>query len=218
MYKGVKVPELDASVFYNYEIGGWYEIIKGRLSTDVSLYRLKGTNEIISVKLDDGSVENRNAGRTLHSGIEAGTKANPVKDIEFRISAALSKHRFIQFVEKGTSYSKNEMNGAPHWMHNAELWYRPSFVRGLRVGVEWQKQGSYYMDPLNTTRYKGFNVIHARAGYQWKEFEIWMNVMNISDSYYSYISSKSSSGYSYTPAEPRHINIGVMYDFGKLFR
>jgi hypothetical protein len=108
------------------------------------------------------------------------------------------------------------MNGAPRWIHNVELWYRPSFIKGLRTGMEWQQQGSYYMDALNTMKYKGFDVLHFRAGYQWKAFEVWINVMNITDSYYSYISSKSGASYSYTPADPRHLNIGFAYDFGKI--
>jgi outer membrane receptor for ferric coprogen and ferric-rhodotorulic acid len=73
------------------------------------------------------------------------------------------------------------------------------------------------MDPQNTTKYKGFDVVHLRAGYKWKSFEVWVNVMNVADSYYSYITSKTASGYSYTPAEPRHFNMGIAYDFGNLF-
>jgi iron complex outermembrane recepter protein len=37
MYKGVKVPELKPSVFYNYEIGGWAELIADKLSADISI-------------------------------------------------------------------------------------------------------------------------------------------------------------------------------------
>lgn len=218
MYKGVKVPELKPSVFYNYEVGGWAELVKGKLSADISIYKLEGTNEIISVKLDDGSSQNMNAGKTLHKGIEFGLNASPIKKISIRFSSAFSKHRFTQFVEKGTSYSGNEMNGAPHWMHNAEIWYKPSFVKGLRLGVEWQKIGNYFMDPLNTVKYEGYDVFHFRAGYKWDAMEIWVNVMNAADKYYAYTSSKSNSGYSYTPAEPRHFNIGISYDFANLFK
>jgi iron complex outermembrane receptor protein len=218
MYRGVKVPELKPSVFYNYEAGGWIELIKGKLAADVSAYLLKGTNEIISVRMDDGSSQNMNAGRTSHKGIEMGINANPVKDIGFRFSGTFSKHGFTDFVEKGTSYTGNEMNGAPTWLHNAEVWYRPSFAKGLRVGLEWQKVGNYYMDPLNTVKYAGYNVFHVRAGYRWKAVEVWVNVMNATDKYYAYTSSKSNPGYSYTPAEPRHINAGISYDFGNLFK
>lgn len=217
MYKGVKVPDLSPSVFYNYEIGGWWEVIRNKLIADISLYHLAGTNEIISVRLDDGSTENRNTGKTLHRGIEMGMKANPVKGITIRFSAAYSKHEFVEFIEKGVNYNNNEMNGGPRWLHNAEVWCHPAFIKGVRVGVEWQKQGSYYMDPLNSEKYKGFNVFHVRAGYRLKQFEVWVNAMNVTDSYYSYISTKSTSGYSYTPAEPRHFNVGLSYDFGNLF-
>jgi iron complex outermembrane recepter protein len=217
MYTGVKVPNIYPSVFHNYEVGGWMEIVQNRLSVDASAYKLNGTNEIISVKLDDGSTENRNAGKTSHKGIEFGLNAAPIKDITVRLSGAYSLHKFIDFVEKGNSYNGNEMNNAPHWIHNAEVWYRPSFIKGLRMGAEWQKVGSYYMDPKNTAKYKGYNVLNLRAAYQHKAFEVWINVLNATDNYYSYISTKSSF-YSYTLAEPINFNVGVSYDLGQLFK
>jgi outer membrane receptor protein involved in Fe transport len=217
MYTGVKVPDIKPSVFYNYEVGGWMEIIKNKLSVDASAYRLNGTNEIISVKMDDGSTENRNAGKTSHKGIEFGVNAAPISDITIRFSGAYSKHEFVSFVEKGNSYTGNEMNNAPHWIHNAEIWYKPFFAKGLRLGAEWQKVGSYYMDPKNTVKYEGYNVVNLRAGYQFKGFEVWLNVMNAGDNYYSYISTKSTS-YSYQLAEPRNYNIGVSYNFASLLK
>ncbi len=217
MYKGVKVPNLNPSTFYNYEVGGWAELIKNKLSVDFSAYQLKGTNEVISVRLDDGSSENRNAGKTLHRGIELGMNATPVKSVSVRFSGAFSKHEFSEFVEKGANYNGNEMNNAPRWMHNTEVWYRPGFVKGLRLGVEWQKIGSYFMDPKNTVKYKGYNVVHVRAGYQIRSLEVWVNMMNATDNYYAYIASKSTS-YSYTLADPRHFNMGLSYDFGNLFK
>jgi outer membrane receptor protein involved in Fe transport len=216
MYRGVSVPSLAPAKFYNYEVGGWMEIIRGKLSADVSVYQLDGTNEVVSVRLDDGSTENRNAGSTSHKGVELGMKATPTKELMIRFSGALSKHEFKNFVEKGSSYNGNEMNGAPRWMHNAEVWYRPAFVKGLRVGVEWQKVGNYFMDPANTARYEGFDVFHIRAGYEFRGIELWVNVMNAADRFYAYHASKSSNRYNYTPAEPRNINVGLSYDLGTL--
>ncbi|MFY7840464.1 MAG: TonB-dependent receptor [Lacibacter sp.] len=216
MYTGVKVPRLDASVFYNYEAGGWIALLKNKLSADVSVYNLIGTNEIISVKLDDGSFANQNAGKTQHRGVELGINANPVKDVTLRFSGAYSKHEFVSFVEKGVSYNGYQMNNAPNWIWNTELWYKPSFVKGLRVGVEWQHAGEYFADPKNTATYEGYDVVHVRAGYRIKNFELWANVMNVTNRYYSYITSKSSFGYSYQLAEPRHLNMGVSFDFAQI--
>lgn len=217
MYTGVKVPDLKPAVFYNYEAGGWIELIKNKLSADLSAYKLIGTNEVISVRLDNGSSENRNAGKTMHKGIEMGMNASPVPSVNFRFSAAYSLHEFTEFVEKGNNYNGNEMNGAPHWMHNAEIWYKPAFAKGVRIGAEWQKIGKYFMDPKNTATYEGYDVLNIRAGYQVNGFEIWLNVMNATDAYYSNNSTKSTS-YSYQLGEPRNFNIGIAYDFGKLFK
>ena len=218
LYTGVKVPDLSPSTFYNYEIGGWVEIVKSKLSADVSAYRLRGTNEAVSVKLDDGSFVNQNAGRTLHRGVEFGLNANPVKSISFRFSSAYSKHEFVEFIEKGTKYNGNEMNNAPKWLYNTEVWYKPAFVQGLRIGAELQHVGSYFVDPQNTASYDGYNALNLRAGYTFNGFEMWLNVLNVTDNYYSYITSKSSFGYSYQVAEPRNFNVGVSYDLANLFK
>jgi outer membrane receptor protein involved in Fe transport len=218
MYTGVKVPDLGSSVFYNYEIGGWAELVKDKLSADISIYLLNGTNEIISVKLDDGSFANKNAGKTTHKGVEAGLNFTPVKGISFRFGGAYSNHEFVEFVEKGISYNGNEMNNAPHWIHNIELWYKPTFVKGLRIGAEWQHVGAYYADPQNTAKYGGYSVLNIRTGYSFKNLELWVNVMNATNNYYSYITTKSSFGYSYQLAEPRNFNIGISYDFVQLFK
>jgi iron complex outermembrane receptor protein len=64
-------------------------------------------------------------------------------------------------------------------------------------------------------KYEGYDVLNLRAGYQFNGLEVWVNVMNATDNYYSYISSKSSS-YSYQLAEPRNFNVGISYDLGQL--
>jgi outer membrane receptor protein involved in Fe transport len=218
LYTGVKVPELEPAVFYNYEVGGWIELVKNKLSADVSAYRLKGTNEIISVKQDDGSYANQNAGETLHRGIEFGLNAKPIKEISVRVGGAYSKHEFVNYIEKGSSYNGNEMANAPNWLYNAEMWYRPAFLKGFRIGAEAQHVGSYFVDPKNTAKYDGYNVLNLRAGYQVHGIEIWLNVLNATNNYYSYITTKSASGYSYQLADPRNFNVGVSYDFSNLFK
>lgn len=218
LYTGVKVPNLNPSVFYNYEVGGWVELVKNKLYADISAYQLEGTNEIVSVKMDDGSFANENAGKTLHRGIEFGINATPVKDISFRFSGAYSKHEFVDYIEKGVKYNNNEMSNAPNWIYNTELWYRPSFVKNLRIGAELQHVGKYFVDPQNTATYDGYYSLNLRAGYAFKGIEVWMNVLNATDNYYSYITSKSSFGYSYQLAEPRNFNAGISYDFGNLFK
>lgn len=218
MYIGVKVPDLKPALFYNYEAGGWAELIKGKLSADFSAYILEGVHEIISVKLDDGSYQNQNAGKTTHRGIEFGLNGNPVSALTVRVSGALSKHLFKEFIEKGNDYSGNEMNNAPRWIYNAELGYKPAFLKGLRLSAEWQHVGSYFINPQNSGRYTGYDILNLRFGYTLQSLEIWANLLNATNQYYSYLTTKSAFGYSYQLADPVNINLGIAYDFGKLFK
>jgi outer membrane receptor protein involved in Fe transport len=221
LYSSVKVaPFLLPQTFSNFEIGGWGALYKNKLYIDWSLYRLNGNNEIISVRQADNSYINENAGSTKHTGIEYGITYKPVNDLAIRFSGTNAKHVFVTNVVKGVDYSGKEMSGAPHFTSNAEMTYKPSFIKGFRIGAEWQHQGRYFMDDLDQYTYNGFDVINFRAGYQWKGLEVWLNALNATNLYYSVFSSKNAtssgnSSYSYSLGDPREITLGIAYRFEK---
>lgn len=221
LYSSVKVaPYLLPQTFDNYEIGGWISLYENKLYADWSLYRLTGTNEIISVRQPDNTSINQNAGSTRHAGIEYSIHYRPVNDLFIRFSATNARHTFINNIVKGVDFSGKEMSAAPRFTCNAELMYTPSFVKGLRVGAEWQHQSRYFMDDLNQYTYGGFDVFNLRTGYKINHFELWVNVLNVTDLYYSAFSSKNatssgSAAWSYNLGDPREITVGIAYRFGK---
>jgi outer membrane receptor protein involved in Fe transport len=213
LYTGVKVPYLGPQTFYNYEAGGWFSILKNKLYADWSYYVLNGTNEIITVKNPDNSTENQNAGKTKHTGIEYGITYRPVNSLSIRFSAANSKHTFGDYIEKGVAYNNNELAGGPRFIANAEVTYKPVFVKGLRVSAEWQHIGPYYMDNANSKKYDGFDLLNLRAGYTIRQFEVWVNALNATNTYYSTYASKSGSTLSYNLGDPREFTVGIAYKF-----
>ncbi len=215
LYTGVKVPYLGPQTFYNYEVGGWFSIIQNTLYADWSWYLLNGRNEIISVKNPDGSTENKNAGKTKHTGIEYGITWKPSSAILARFSAANSKHSYIDYVEKDIPYNGKELPGGPRFIANAEVQYKPVFVKGLKLGAEWQHIGSYFMDNANTKKYGGYDIINIRVAYVIKGIEVWTNIMNATNRYYSTFASKSGNTISYNLGDPREFNVGLAYHFGK---
>jgi len=215
LYNGVKVPYLHPQTFFNYEWGGWLFLLKGKVYADWSLYLLRGTNEIISVKQDDGTYLNQNAGKTRHKGIEYGVTYKPSGEWSLRVSATHADHAFIVQYENGQDYSGRQMAAAPHLIVNAELGYKPAFVKGLRLSVEWQHLGSYWMDDANSQRYPGFGLFNIRSGYTISRFEIWVNALNAFNKYYATLASKSKYGYSYNLGDPTELTIGLACHFGK---
>ena len=216
LFGGVKVPNLKAAVYHNYEIGGWALLMQGKLTTDISIYNLQGTNEIIAVRNIDGSFSNLNAGQTAHKGIELGVNSAVTNEVTARLSTSYNSHKFVQYVEYGENSSGNDMATAPRCITNAELWYKPAFAKGLRIGVEWQHIGKYYMDNANKYTDNGYNNINVRTTYQYKAAEVWVHVLNTLNSYYAYTVTSSSYGRSYIPGLPLNVNVGVTYNFCKL--
>ncbi|QHT67697.1 TonB-dependent receptor [Rhodocytophaga rosea] len=213
LYRGVKVPTLKPAYFNNYEVGGWLNLMQGKGYLDISFYQMDGRNEIVSVRLPDGSYENQNAGKTRHRGVEYTIKYAPVESVSLRFSGTNARHTFVQYIERGADYTDKTMNTAPEFMANAEVIYKPAFLKGLRLSAEWQRIGKFYMDAANTEQYNGYHLFNTRVGYTWKGAELWINAINLTNELYATTVDKTAFGKSYRQGIPRTFNIGIAYNF-----
>ena len=89
LYTGVKVPVLKASSYNNYEVGGWVSFAANKGYAEVSLYKLDGENEIVSVRLADGSYQNQNAGKQATKALKLNIKYAPVEELAFGLLALM---------------------------------------------------------------------------------------------------------------------------------
>ena len=71
------------------------------------------------------------------------------------------------------------------------------------------------MDQLNTKTYKGYDVFNLRLGYERKSFEVWTNIMNISNELYATVARATAWGQTYSLGNPRSFNVGLSYKFNK---
>eukprot|EP01037_Dinobryon_pediforme_P014795 gene14795-14927_t len=205
--------------FKNYELGGWLSLVRNTLYIDYSLYLMNGTNEIINVRLPDNTTQAQNAGATRHKGIEYGISYRPIADLYVRLSGTNAIHKFVNYVASGVNYNGFEIADAPHFTGNAEIVYKPHYLKGFRIGLEEQQVGRYYMDNLQTYAYDGFKVTNVRAGYQIGSAELWINALNLFNTYYATLATASVSGsktsYSYNLGDPRAFTLGLAWHFGK---
>ena len=101
-------------------------------------------------------------------------------------------------------------------MGNSEVSYYPNWLPNFRAAVEWQYISSYYQNQVNTVKYVGYNLFNARFGYQYKNVEIYGNILNVTDKLYAYNASRGnleSSQSTYTAAAPRTFLVGLQYNF-----
>ena len=209
IYNAIRVPYLLPQSFSNMEIGSWYH--NRKISAEISLYSLQGNNEIISVRQTDGVNLNQNSGATSHMGIEYQLNYQFIPSLEISLSGSNTKHKYLNTIIKAVDVSGKEMNAAPHLLNNLGISWKPNKL--IRSAIEWQHQSSYYMDETNDTRYPGFDLINARLGFQFIKSELWLNILNLTNTYYSTMATKNfsvkeTSAYSYYLGEPRAITIG----------
>lgn len=222
--------DLQPAQFTNYEVGGWASLIKNKLDVDVSVYQMKGTNELLSIRQPDNTTLYQTAGKTTHEGVEYGITYRPNSEWMIRFGGTNAIHRFDEFVLSTKPSDKvKDVNGmimpsAPSWIANSEVIYKPKFVKGLRVGIEWQRMSSWYQNQINTVKYedkgvfglKGISVLNFRTGYEWKGIEVFMNVMNLTYELYAFNATRGNNTTdrtTYTAAPPRTFVFGVQYNF-----
>ncbi len=213
LYVGNDVPSLRPVYYDNYEFGGWTTVLKDKAKIEVSIYRMDGKDEIISVLQNDGSRIQENAGKTRHQGIEYTFITRIKKDIIFRVSGTNASHQFIDYTENGTDYAGKDMPQAPNWILNSQITYKPNFFKGFRISLEWQRLNEYYMDRENTKKYSGYNVFNVRLGYTKKSFELWTNLMNVGNELYATVARSNAWGDAYSLGNPFNFNVGIAYNF-----
>ncbi len=185
------------------------------VAVEAALYRMVKTDDILTFTHDDGTTETVNAGETLHRGVELSLAA-PIGDV-LDVSAGYTRalHTYEEWAPNtGVDYSGNEMEDAPRSLVNASVGIAPAALRGGRVALEWSHVGAFWMDPHNTRRYDGHDLLHVRvqqpvlAG-----VSLFARVHNLTDERYAETATFTQArGAEYAPGMPRTLYIGAEWN------
>lgn len=221
---------LEPARFNNFEVGGWGAFVDNKVYVDMTLYQMTGRQELLNIRQQDNSTDYQSAGKTLHRGIEYGVTYRPTEEWFFRFGGTNAIHRFEDFelstrsVDDVKNVNGNDMPQSPRWIANSEFTYKPNYLKGFRISLEWQRISRWYQNQVNNVKYedkgflglRGVSYLNLRAGYERKGFEIFANIMNLTDELYANAASRgnsSSDRTSFTPAAPRTVVVGVEYTF-----
>lgn len=221
---------LEPAQFENFEIGGWASLFNNKVYVDVSLYQMNGSNELLNIRQPDNTFDFQSAGKTLHRGIEYGLTYKPNTEWFFRFGGTNSIHQFVEFTlsTRATDLVKNvngfDMPQSPDWIANTEVMYKPKYLKGFRLGVEYQRISSWFQNQINTVSYndkgflglEGISLLNLRTGFEWHGAEIFMNIMNLTDELYANSATRGNNTTdrtTFTAAAPRTFVLGIQYSF-----
>ncbi len=212
-------PQLDAATARNIEMG-----LKGRTrnwSMDLSVYRTRVSDEIVSVLNPDLTTGYQNAGETLKKGFEISSRYDIDEHFWLEGGFAFSDYTFTEFdelVRTGPTLtpmdrSGNQLPYVPRQQYSLALGY--SHPMGFKAVLRSRSWGSYYMDNANTDTYEGYEFLtNLMLGYSRGSHTLKLNVENLFDKRYAVEAKKSTSGVnSYAAGAPRTAMLSYAYSF-----
>ncbi|MFQ5568995.1 MAG: TonB-dependent receptor [Rhodothermales bacterium] len=201
----------------NIEVGVRAQVID-EVQVEVSAYTMTKTDDIVGFTDANGVRISTNAGETLHRGVEVGLLIQPVADLDVQGSFSYAEHTYEDWQPSARlDLSGNEMEVAPREIVNATATYRPSFLPGSSLSLEWTRLGSYWMDPENTAKYDGHDLFSLRATYAVAGgVSVFGRIINLTDERYAERATfNARRGEEFSPGLPRTFFLGLQYNLSR---
>lgn len=224
---GATIFDLKPAKFDNYEVGGYFTI-PSILKVDMAVYRLDGTDRLISLRDVSGNFVQLNAGKTRSQGVELGVKYQLLENLSVNYSGSYATHKYISFFDNGVDYSNTDMQTAPNYLSMSNITYAP--LDNLTLTLEHEQVGNYNTsfenqvvvgtdavgnNILGTSTYDGHHVFNFRGSLKFQNFEFWGQALNVFDKLYAVRASYNiwRRENSYSIGNPRAFHFGVKYNF-----
>ncbi len=218
--KAVNTVDLEPVKVDSYETGIRGQMVES-VGYELSVYYMTKKDDILSFRGPGGETETVNAGETEHKGVEVALNWAINNELTLHSAYAYSEHYYDEWQPNATTdYSGNEMESAPRIVTTNWVDYRPHFLNGGNMELEWTKLGSYWMDAANTHRYKGHDLYNYRINVPVNAaLSLHGKLVNITDERYATAASYKAPAFGrpgvleFAPGLPRTLYVGVDYVF-----
>lgn len=206
---------LEAEKADNYEVGVRTAFLNNRVKADVAYYTMTIKDKIISQTIDPVTQASQylNVGETSHQGVETMVAVAPVDMVRVTVAYTYSENKYEDYKDLNAAtpynYSGNWMPRSPRQHMNTRLALLP--VRGLEIEGELDVVGRQFVDDTNQNTYERPGLFNLRTTYDWRAWQFWLHVMNLSDRKYASYVSASRGNVSYFPGDPQTWYAGVGY-------
>lgn len=223
---------LDPSIIDQFEVGIKNDFFKGKLSANVTVYRIKNNNlSQTAPYLKDGTPNNNAAikalvGQTTSDGVEIDLAGHPAAGLD--VLAGYS-HNFIRYtkipIAIGNYIEGERLVNNPGNTANASVFYTitNSGLKGLKIGASalyiGKRYGGWNTDITKVTPtvelrnrlipVEGFTTLDISAGYTINKISVLAKVSNLTNTFNYYV----HENYSINPIPPTQLIATVSYKF-----
>ena len=219
---------LPPSIIDQYELGVKNILLKGKLTVNVTAYKIINNNLAQTAQFDRNGNPNSNSnlkeltGQTTSNGVELDITANPLKGFSIIAGYSYNDMRYTNTPDKIGSYVEGDrLVNTPAHTANTSAFYTISKgkLNGLKFGASLFYVGKRFGGWNNTIGQaqnysrlipvEAFTTVDISAGYSIKRFSLLVKVSNLANvlSYYVH------ENYSINPIPPRQFVATIAYKF-----
>lgn len=223
---------LDPSIINQFEVGIKNDFFKGKLSANVTVYRIKNNNlSQTAPYLKDGTPNNNSAikalvGETTSDGVEIDLAGHPAPGLDVVAGYSRNFIRYTKIPAAIGNYIEGErLVNNPGSTANASVFYTftNSGLKGLKIGASalyiGKRYGGWNTDIAKVTPtvelrnrlipVEGFTTLDISAGYTINKISVLAKVSNLTNTFNYYV----HENYSINPIPPTQLIATVSYKF-----
>ncbi len=174
---------------------------------DIAFFGMQKDNFIFQ----DTERQNISNGETKHLGVEFYLRYNLPLNFDLAVNGTFARHSYQNSINlRPTEIKGNDIDTAPRHLGAVQLGW--TSARGHQAELEWVHMGAYYLNPENSARYPGHNLINARLKYNMnKRWQFTIRVNNLTDKDYAERADYAFGDYRYFVGEPLSIFVGINF-------
>jgi len=206
--------DMESEQVDSFEVGFRGDFQQFLLNYEVSAYYMEKENYFFRDSFGNSVTD----GKTKHQGIEiaAGLPLGNQFDVSGNYTYAIHQYDF-DHAAKGSLPSEeinkgDDIDTAPRTLANLRLGW--NFHSSSRAELEWSYISEYYMDPSNSAKYDGHDLLNLRIDTQVsKHLGLHAQIKNLLDEEYADRADYAFGDYRFNPGQERHYEVGARYSF-----
>ena len=219
---------LQPSIIDQFEVGIKNILFNGKLTANLTVYRIINNNLAQTAQFDQNGLPNNNTslkeltGQTTSDGVEVDITATPVEGLSIIAGYSYNNMRYTETPDTKGSYVEGErLVSTPAHTANTSVFYtvQKGSLKGLRFGAATfyvgERFGGWNNTIEQTQNYSrlipvsAFTTLDISAGYSFKKVTLMAKVSNVTNTFNYYV----HENYSINPIPPTQLVATASYRF-----
>ncbi len=196
----------DPEELWNYEVGVKTSFLENRLLVNASIYYMDIQNMQVEEWVTPVTTYVTNAAEATAKGVEIELTARVLEGLTITAGLGYNDTTFDTFEDALGDYSGNKNPFAPEYTFNLGAMYRHG--KGLFLSADLVGYGDMYIDKDNKDIRESYELVNAKIGYEFDQFDVYVYAYNLFDAKYD---SVNYYGFYDIYSPPREIGLQLAY-------